>query len=74
MKDDPLLLNAPAVAKMLSITARHWHALNSRGACPAPVRLGRRVLWRREEVVAWIQHGCPSREKWLAMREGVAHD
>jgi hypothetical protein len=32
------------------------------------VRLGRKVLWKRAEVVAWIDAGCPDGRTWEAMK------
>lgn len=34
------------------------------GIVPRPVRIGRSVFWRPEEVAAWIEAGCPDRKTW----------
>jgi len=31
---------------------------------PRPFRLGRRVLWRVEELNRWVAAGLPSAEQW----------
>lgn len=60
----PLLLTIREVARMLSVSERHVRALHSSGGLPRPIRLGRSVRWDREELVAWIQAGAPSRHRW----------
>ena len=37
---------------------------------PDIIRLGRCTRVREEELDAWINAGCPSRETWLAIRGG----
>ena len=36
---------------------------------PKPVRLGRRVVWRVEELKAWVDAGCPPLHKWDQLRK-----
>ncbi|MHB8863461.1 MAG: helix-turn-helix transcriptional regulator [Pirellulaceae bacterium] len=55
----PLLISAPELAKILGISARSVWRLLSAGKLPAPVRLGGAVRWRRSDVLAWIEQGCP---------------
>src|SRR5262249_15576403 len=35
---------------------------------PAPLKLGARVLWRRDEILGWIDAGMPPRNEWEARR------
>lgn len=66
----PLLLDAKAVAELLSISRRTIFRLSSSGKLgPMPIALGGRKLWRSEELTAWIRAGCPRRELWLKMAE-----
>lgn len=65
---EQLALTARQAAKLLGISTRHLWALNSSGRLPAPIRLGRSVRWRRDELQAWLDANCPSRDKWEAMR------
>lgn len=59
------LLDVDAVAKLLGVSARHVWKMNRNGRLgPTPVHLGRRALWRRDELLAWVDVGCPSRAKW----------
>ena len=49
--DNPaaLLLDARALAKVLSCSVRHIRRMDTAGELPAPVRIGRLVRWRRAE-------------------------
>ena len=67
---DRLLIGAADAATMCGVSRSTWWALHSSGRVPLPVRLGRRTLWRRGELEAWIAAGCPARERWEAIREG----
>jgi predicted DNA-binding transcriptional regulator AlpA len=53
---------------MLGIARSSFCKLMAQGRLPAPVRLGRRVLWPVAELVRWIEAGCPSREVWEQRR------
>ncbi|MCP4712796.1 MAG: helix-turn-helix domain-containing protein [Planctomycetes bacterium] len=64
---EPLLLSATETAELLGVGRSHLYSLHSAGRLPLPVRLGRRVLWRRSELEQWIKCGCPARSKWVAM-------
>ena len=62
---DALLLSAQDAAELLSITRSHFYALHSSGRLgPLPIQLGRRTLWRREELANWVAAGCPVRDRW----------
>ena len=58
-------------AKLCGVGKTLWNELVASGRTPEPVRLGRRVLWLREELVEWCENGCPNREKWQAMRQNI---
>jgi len=55
----PLLLSAPQVAAQLGFSVRTIWRLESAGKLPRPIRLGRSVRWRRDEIVRWILAYCP---------------
>lgn len=65
---DRLALPAPDTAKLLGISERHLWSLSASGRLPAPIRLGRSVRWRLDELRAWLDAGCPPRDRWEAMR------
>ena len=66
--DEAVLLSAADLAAMLRVTVRHVRALDASGRLPKPIRLGRAVRWSRDELLAWIKAGGPSRDRWEAMR------
>jgi predicted DNA-binding transcriptional regulator AlpA len=58
-EDEPLLVSASTVARMLNISTRSLWRLRSAGVLPPPVRLGGTVRWRIDEIKNWIAAGCP---------------
>lgn len=56
---EPLLLDARAAAALLAVSPRHLYRLADGGRCPLPVRLGAAVRWRRADLLAWLDAGCP---------------
>jgi len=64
----PLLVDSDTAADLCGVSRTTWWALHSSGRCPAPVKLGRRTLWRRAELEAWTAAGCPPRAKWQATK------
>ena len=65
-----LLLSAVDAAKLISVGRSHFYALHSSGRLgPMPIRLGRRILWNRNELESWVEAGCPARAQWLKMIE-----
>lgn len=71
-ESERLALAADEVAARLGVSPRHVWALNSSGRLPRPIRLGRAVRWNANELAAWLDAGCPSRQRWEAMRGGGA--
>ncbi len=58
-KITPVLISVAEVAKMLDISPRTVWRLLSAGKLIRPVRLGGAVRWRYDDVIRWIQNGCP---------------
>ena len=59
-----LLFNATEAAAACSVSPRHWFALDSAGRVPRPIRLGRCVRWRAEDLENWLAAGAPTRDVW----------
>jgi hypothetical protein len=36
---------------------------------PPPIHIGRKPLWRPDDLRAWIAASCPDRETWAVMRD-----
>lgn len=55
----PLLIPVESVAELLGISPRSvWRRLSS-GEMIEPIKIGKSVRWRRQEVVDWVEAGCP---------------
>jgi predicted DNA-binding transcriptional regulator AlpA len=64
-----LLLRAPDAAALCSTSIRTWRTWDTAGKIPQPVRIGRKVFWRPDELNAWVAAGCPDRVTWEAIRK-----
>ncbi len=62
---------ASEVAKLLNVSERHIWAMTSSGRLPRPIRLGRRVLWSRAEIAAWLEAGAPTRDRWEQIKQAA---
>ena len=51
---EPLLVDAKALAKMLSCSVRSVWRMRSAGQLPAPVKLGRSIRWDRRDIESFI--------------------
>ncbi|MCZ7605860.1 MAG: helix-turn-helix domain-containing protein [Planctomycetota bacterium] len=67
-KPAALVLTTDELATALRISPAMVFKLKAAGKLPAPVRLGRGLRWRRAEVEAWLEAGCPALESWEAQR------
>jgi predicted DNA-binding transcriptional regulator AlpA len=64
----PLLLTAAESAALCHVCLRTWRAWDAMGKIPQPVRIGRSVFWRPQELAAWVEEGCPRRDIWQTLR------
>jgi predicted DNA-binding transcriptional regulator AlpA len=60
----PRMIGAAEAARRCGISRTAWYNLKAGGRLPTPIRLGRRVLWRVEELEAWMDAKCPPRHQW----------
>ena len=58
------LLSVRELANRMKVSTRHVWSLLSSGRLPEPVRVGRSVRWRADDIDQWIRLGCPNREKF----------
>ncbi len=69
-KIELLLLSARRVAELLGISKGHFYNLYNSGRLgPLPIRFGRRTLWSRKELEAWIADECPARRQWQELKK-----
>jgi predicted DNA-binding transcriptional regulator AlpA len=75
---EALLLTARAAAQLCGVSVATWHRWNAAGRCPAPVRIGATVRWRRDDVTSWTaaprgpDGQLPDRRTWELLRDGPA--
>lgn len=53
MMDGDRALNLEAAALLLGIPARTFRQLAARPGFPRPAKMGKRLTWRRRELLAW---------------------
>lgn len=63
--EPPELLSADAARMLCGGMAKStWYKLKLLGKIPAPIRIGGRVYWRREDLRTWIEMDRPGCEKF----------
>lgn len=68
--ESQLLLSAAEAAKRCGCSVRTWRTRDRIGLTPPPVRIGRSVYWRPDELSAGVEAGCPDRKTWLKQQDG----
>ena len=60
-----ILISVQEVCQALSISRPHLYDLIAQGRfAPKSIRLGRKVLYRADEIESWAQAGCPKPALW----------
>jgi hypothetical protein len=68
-----LLIPLTDVPSALAISRAHLARLRAAGRFgPAVLRLGRRLLVRRDELAAWVADGMPDSRTWAAMQAAAS--
>ena len=65
------LVRIAYVAQLLDKSARQVWCDDLAGKLPAPVRIGRAVRWRLDELQAWRAAGCPPRDEWAVRWQAI---
>ena len=61
----PLGLDAQGLAAAGFGSVRHVRRLDASGKLPRAVRLGgKKKVWARHELIAWLSAGAPNRDAW----------
>jgi excisionase family DNA binding protein len=64
----PLLVDFKTAARLIGVGVSTFYAMDRSGELgPQGIRLRRRRLWRRDELVEWVRAACPRREIWIVM-------
>ena len=73
LADVPLVVDARRLAKLLCVGLRTIRAWDAAGKLPVHVRISGRVLWRVDEIRAWLGAGAPDRSTWEARKGASGH-
>jgi predicted DNA-binding transcriptional regulator AlpA len=65
---EPLAVPTTEAARLCGLTVPMWRKLDRSGRCPAPLKVGRRLLWRVRDLEEWLEAGCPARSEYQARR------
>jgi len=57
-----LLIDAREAATLADVGVSTWHRLVAMKKAPACLKVGGSTKWRRADVVAWVEAGCPARQ------------
>jgi len=68
-----LLLNAKQASKLCGCSERTWRSWDSAGHIPQPIRIGRSVYWRPEELREWIEAIQNDTSTTIPGEEGMAN-
>ena len=66
--NDQILLPTANAAGLLGVSIRTWYTWDQLGKIPKPVRVGRKLFWRRDELLSWVDADCPERKDWIFRR------
>jgi len=55
----PTLITVEDVANLMQVSTRTIWRLLSAGKIPTPLRIGKSVRWRTNQIENWIEAGCP---------------
>lgn len=69
-----LMLTAELAGALLGMSAKALRRADQADKIPAPMRIGRNVRWRRQELIEWMEAGCPDRPTWRAIRDARWRD
>ena len=64
-----LLVDSKEVSKLLKVSSRTIWSMLATGRMLKPIRIGRSVRWSYDEIKAWVEAGCPHRDRWTWKRE-----
>jgi len=64
----PLVADARRLALLLCAGIRTVRTWDAAGKLPTPLRIGGRVVWRVDEIRAWLAAGAPDRATWEARK------
>jgi excisionase family DNA binding protein len=60
---EAILWTAKQVAEALQVSTRTLWRMLASGQLIEPLKIGRSVRWRKQELLEWIAKGCPKRSQ-----------
>ena len=57
------LMTVKEVAACCNVSQSHIYRLTDRGAMPQPIKLGSASRYLKDEILDWINSGCPETSK-----------
>ena len=64
---EKMLIDACDAALLCGISRSTWYKAVASGKTPHSVKIGRSTRWLRDDLICWIQEGCPSHAKWVVL-------
>ncbi len=55
---EPFAVSASEAARLCGISRSKWFQLKDEGRTPEPFYIDRRVLWKTEDIRAFVANGC----------------
>src|SRR5262245_22860618 len=65
---DKLLIDMADLAHLTSLSVRTLRRMDASHDIPGRVVVGRRVLFRTEDIREWVRAGLPDRDQWAALQ------
>src|SRR5579875_1124789 len=63
------LLTIRDLSDLLRVSVRELWRMRDNGRLPNPIEFGpKNIRWPRDEILAWVEAGCPRRSLWEAIR------
>lgn len=63
------LLNGQEVAEQIGISKMLFYKLKREGKFPVEPVVGK--YYSKAQVQSWLEAGCPDKERWQSMQEGL---
>ncbi|MDR1926009.1 MAG: helix-turn-helix domain-containing protein [Planctomycetaceae bacterium] len=65
IKHEQILLTSSQTASIIGVSLKTWRTWDQLGKIPKPILIGRKLFWRKDELIDWIENDCPKRDEWI---------
>jgi predicted DNA-binding transcriptional regulator AlpA len=73
IKNEQILLTSSQAVNLIGVSLRTWYAWDQIGKIPKPINIGKKLFWKKDELLAWIDAGCPKRDNWNYSRQNYCN-